>query len=186
MRRGSVTPRAHPPLKSYSVLYLAFVLQVQVRPGCRLQAAVAGQRATFSQFSTSCSSHMDVAFKRVCQISAIEILAIWPAAAVPGCQDRRPGYDALRPGRGRFAAPPGPPLRGPCGGIGRRDRLKICFPQGSARSSRARGTIPRPCQRFIPPAAAYGSTVMAPPRAAASAAGHIPDGHETARPDPIA
>lgn len=29
---------------------------------------------------------------------------------------------------------------GPCGGIGRRDRLKICFPQGSACSSQARGT----------------------------------------------
>ncbi len=29
----------------------------------------------------------------------------------------------------------------PCGGTGRRDRFKICCPQGRARSSRARGTI---------------------------------------------
>ena len=31
---------------------------------------------------------------------------------------------------------------GPCGGIGRRDRLKICCPYGRPRSSRGRGTKP--------------------------------------------
>ncbi len=45
------------------------------------------------------------------------------------------------PGRQARRIPSGTArLRCPCGGIGRRDRLKICCPQGRAGSSPARGT----------------------------------------------
>lgn len=38
------------------------------------------------------------------------------------------------------SAPVSDGVRCPCGGIGRRDRFKICCPQGRACSSQARGT----------------------------------------------
>lgn len=38
----------------------------------------------------------------------------------------------------------------PCGGIGRRGRLKICCPQGRACSSQARGTTAKPPRSIIP------------------------------------
>lgn len=138
---------------------------------------------------------MHVAFKRVCQISAIEKRvgpdAVQPPSPAAGARRRRGsadsrgfpaapappragrGPDARRtragrapdegqawarrskspvakraapvmmrpaPSRRRLSRRPGFGARGPCGGIGRRDRLKICFPQGSACSSQARGT----------------------------------------------